>query len=107
MLRIHLLVIHSFLRTGKSRHMAYANRIRIALAATAVCGITACAPLAPHSIGESSQPTGTGSRGNDSQELLQLLNRLTWGANPGSAQQIATIGEERFLQQQLYPVPAS
>lgn len=85
---------------------AYVSRIRIAVLATAICVITACTPLSPGGLGGRSQPAESHSYGNDSQEPLRLLNRVTWGANPGSARQIAAIGDERFLEQQLHPTPA-
>jgi uncharacterized protein (DUF1800 family) len=44
-------------------------------------------------------------------EPLSLLNRTTWGANSTSADQLAQLGAERFLYQQLHPtrpvLPAS
>src|SRR2546422_934335 len=40
-----------------------------------------------------------GSRGDD----LLLLNRVTWGANPSSARELARMGPERYLEAQLRP----
>ncbi|MEI9891661.1 MAG: DUF1800 family protein [Caulobacteraceae bacterium] len=34
---------------------------------------------------------------------LALLNRLTWGANPSSAAEMARLGPRRWLQRQLHP----
>src|SRR3989442_4522435 len=39
------------------------------------------------------------SRGED----LLLLNRVTWGANPSSARELARMGPERYLEAQLQP----
>jgi hypothetical protein len=36
---------------------------------------------------------------------LNLLNRITWGANPSSAQEFAALGADRFLERQLHPPP--
>ena len=83
------------------------NRIRIAVAAIGVFGLTACMPLGPDGLGSSSAPVRQPSGGNDSEEPLRLLNRLSWGASVESARQIAAIGDERFLEQQLHPESAS
>src|SRR5256886_14710025 len=40
-----------------------------------------------------------GSRADD----LFLLNRVTWGANPSSARELARMGPARYLEAQLYP----
>ncbi len=37
---------------------------------------------------------------------LKLLNRLTWGASPSSAQRMAAIGSKQFLDEQLAPARA-
>ncbi len=34
---------------------------------------------------------------------LNLLNRITWGANPSSAQEFAALGADKFLERQLHP----
>jgi hypothetical protein len=34
---------------------------------------------------------------------LNLLNRITWGASPSSAQEFATLGADKFLDRQLHP----
>lgn len=34
-----------------------------------------------------------------------LLNRLTWGANPSTSKEIASLGFDRYLEQQLRPLP--
>src|SRR2546425_6838570 len=39
------------------------------------------------------------SRGED----LLLLNRVTWGANPSSARELASMGPARYLEAQLQP----
>jgi uncharacterized protein (DUF1800 family) len=36
-------------------------------------------------------------------DSFKLLNRLTWGANSSSARQLATLGNDRFLETQLHP----
>src|SRR5713101_3527795 len=36
-------------------------------------------------------------------EDLLLLNRVTWGANPSSARELARMGPERYLEAQLQP----
>src|SRR5882762_1341035 len=46
--------------------------------------------------GDASVP---GSRTDD----LLLLNRVTWGANPSSARELARMGPERYLEAQLQP----
>jgi uncharacterized protein (DUF1800 family) len=35
---------------------------------------------------------------------LNLLNRITWGASPSSAQEFAVLGADKFLDRQLHPV---
>jgi uncharacterized protein (DUF1800 family) len=35
---------------------------------------------------------------------LNLLNRITWGANPSSAQEFAALGADKFLDRQLHPM---
>src|SRR5580658_7135531 len=37
---------------------------------------------------------------------LSLLNRVTWGANPADAAQLAALGPDRWLERELHP-PAS
>lgn len=39
-------------------------------------------------------------------EHIRLLNRLTWGADEASARQLAAIGPEAFIAEQLRPGPA-
>ena len=34
---------------------------------------------------------------------LNLLNRITWGASPSSAQEFAALGADKFLERQLHP----
>ena len=34
---------------------------------------------------------------------LNLLNRITWGANPSGAQEFAALGADKFLDRQLHP----
>ncbi|HEY2229326.1 MAG TPA: DUF1800 domain-containing protein [Xanthobacteraceae bacterium] len=34
---------------------------------------------------------------------LNLLNRITWGVSPSSAQEFATLGADKFLERQLHP----
>jgi uncharacterized protein (DUF1800 family) len=34
---------------------------------------------------------------------LNLLNRITWGANPSSAREFAALGADKFLERQLHP----
>ena len=34
---------------------------------------------------------------------LNLINRITWGANPSSAQEFAALGADKFLERQLHP----
>ena len=34
---------------------------------------------------------------------LNLLNRITWGANASSAQEFANLGADKFLERQLHP----
>jgi len=36
---------------------------------------------------------------------IELLNRVTWGANASSAAELAAIGPERWLERQLHPSP--
>jgi len=85
-------------------HNASAHRIRIAVLAATVCGITACASPGLEGHPQRVEPR---SRGDNNQSQLQLLNRVTWGASPASAQQIAGVGNERFIEQQLHPASAS
>jgi uncharacterized protein (DUF1800 family) len=85
-------------------HNTHSRRIRNAALAATVCGIAACAALVPGGApehAESNRPIDNG------RERLQLLNRVTWGASPASARQIAAIGSERFLDQQLHPASPS
>jgi uncharacterized protein (DUF1800 family) len=35
---------------------------------------------------------------------LNLLNRITWGASPSSAQEFAALGADKFLDRQLHPM---
>ncbi|HMK78498.1 MAG TPA: DUF1800 domain-containing protein [Xanthobacteraceae bacterium] len=39
-------------------------------------------------------------------QQLNLLNRVTFGANPSSARALASLGPERFLERQLHPPPS-
>ncbi len=61
----------------------------------------ACGPLflllvASCAVGPGNAPS---SRGED----LLLLNRVTWGANPSSARELARMGPARYLEAQLQP----
>ncbi|HEY6255459.1 MAG TPA: DUF1800 domain-containing protein [Xanthobacteraceae bacterium] len=38
---------------------------------------------------------------------LNLLNRITWGANLSSAQEFASLGADKFLDRQLHPPPVT
>src|SRR5689334_19972373 len=53
------------------------------------------APLAPISWADDSRPV-----------QLQVLNRVSWGANASSAAEIARLGTGRWLDAQLRPSPA-
>src|SRR2546428_2949905 len=46
---------------------------------------------------------GTGNAPSARGEALLLLNRVTWGANPSSARELARIGPARYLEAQLQP----
>src|SRR6266511_1708460 len=37
------------------------------------------------------------------EQQFNLLNRVTWGANPSSAREIVATGYDRYLEQQLRP----
>ena len=45
------------------------------------------------------------AKSDTADKQLHMLNRVTWGANPSSAQQMAALGAERYLEQQLRPAP--
>jgi uncharacterized protein (DUF1800 family) len=64
--------------------------------------IQGCAAPVPR---DASSPSGT-VRPAASLEALALLNRTTWGANSFAADQLAKLGAERFLHQQLHPARA-
>src|ERR1700731_1918913 len=34
---------------------------------------------------------------------LNLLNRITWGVSPSSAQEFAALGADKFIERQLHP----
>jgi uncharacterized protein (DUF1800 family) len=54
-------------------------------------------------------PGGTSAAGSVRDPAVrdeQLLNRITWGASPTSAQAIAQSGEPAYLEAQLHPGPA-
>ena len=63
------------------------------LVAIGVCVIAGCATHPSSlSVVSSNQPSD-----------VLVLQRLTWGATPSSAQQISAIGAQRFIEQQLRP----
>src|SRR5947208_951332 len=47
-------------------------------------------------------PGNAPAPGSRTEDLL-LLNRVTWGANPSSARELARMGPERYLEAQLQP----
>ena len=63
------------------------------LAATVLTGCQSPAP-----VPESAAPSP-----RTSANQLQVLNRVTWGANTSSAREIAALGPDRWLEQQLRP----
>src|SRR3979490_102665 len=46
---------------------------------------------------------GPGNAPGSRTEDLLLLNRVTWGANPSSARELARVGPARYLEAQLQP----
>jgi uncharacterized protein (DUF1800 family) len=48
-------------------------------------------------------PLGNRSELTESERVAHLLSRLTFGARPGDAQRVASIGVDRWIDQQLHP----
>jgi uncharacterized protein (DUF1800 family) len=77
-------------------------RFRIGFALACVGIVAGCAAPAPGTP----QPAGNGAAQAESRpEQLRWLNRVTWGASPSTANGLAALGIERFLEQQLHPAP--
>jgi uncharacterized protein (DUF1800 family) len=69
---------------------------RVALLVVAVT-LAACQSAGPRLIGGSAKTPDT------PEKQLQVLNRVTWGANTSSARDLAATGAERYIDQQLRP----
>jgi uncharacterized protein (DUF1800 family) len=69
-------------------------------AAAAIAFVAACTtgPGIPPAPGES-------VRAADVHADVQLLNRVTWGANPSSARAMTQAGSSQWLERQLHPAP--
>jgi uncharacterized protein (DUF1800 family) len=74
-----------------------AIRLCLAAAAAAVCVLAAC-----QYPGQRPSSFGSAARSSPDKEL-RVLNRVTWGATTSSAQQIAAVGADRYIEQQLRP----
>lgn len=63
----------------------------------------------PSSTPETATPvrSSTALSGLEQADRVALLNRLTWGANPASLEQLRQLGTARYLDQQLHPTPAA
>jgi uncharacterized protein (DUF1800 family) len=74
------------------------------LTSTVLSGMAGPLPGGPE---HPAQAGGPESRKSDvvvlSAHDLNLLNRITWGANPSSAQEFAALGADKFLDRQLHP----
>src|SRR5690348_14778922 len=76
--------------------------VRAFAGAAGLCLLAACA-----STGPAPRLTGVSPRAPDSAERqLEILNRVSWGANTTGAKQMAATGAERYIEQQLHPAPA-
>jgi uncharacterized protein (DUF1800 family) len=71
------------------------NRMRRILSTAAVLTLAACQSLPQ----QSARALGP----EDPAKQLLVLNRVTWGANTTSARDIAALGTDRWLEQQLKP----
>jgi uncharacterized protein (DUF1800 family) len=58
------------------------------------------APSAPAAGPETRKPDAVVLGARD----LNLLNRITWGASPSGAQELAALGADKFLDRQLHPI---
>ena len=72
------------------------NRMRRILSTVAVLTLAACQSF-PQQSAHAPAPA------EDPAKQLLVLNRVTWGANTTSARDIAALGTERWLEQQLKP----
>ena len=77
--------------------MAAALRLRFAAAVAAVCVLASCQSAGPRLASD----PGRAAASPDKE--LGVLNRVTWGASTASAQQIAAVGIDRYIEQQLRP----
>ena len=69
------------------------------LAALSAAGaLVACAPMPQTSV-----PKASSEQAPTAVQQYHWLNRITWGANTGSARQLSQIGQHNWLQQQLHP----
>ena len=63
----------------------------------------ACGPFALLLVASCAGGPGDAPVPGSRTEDLLLLNRVTWGANPSSARELARMGPERYLEAQLQP----
>src|SRR5689334_7099786 len=50
-------------------------------------------------------PTGSAAqtKSQDNEEILHVLNRMTFGPRPGDVERVAGMGVEKFMEEQLHP----
>jgi len=74
--------------------------LRIAIVALVA---VACAHQAPSTAATMSSGTSSGRELTRDEQVRQVLNRLTFGARPGDATAVASIGVDRWIDMQLSP----
>lgn len=67
------------------------------------CALTACSTPTDHAQLEGQPPTTPGRVQLPPLDPQLLLNRVSWGINASSNQQLQTLGVNQYLQQQLQP----
>ena len=94
---------------GRHRAARHAGVLRPGRAAVCALGVVALALALTGCATGPTNPGGTSAAGSVRDPAVrdeQLLNRITWGASPTSAQAIAQSGEPAYLEAQLHPGPA-
>lgn len=82
-------------------------RIPLALLWALAALLVGCASPDPRPGAERAYRPTTALSGLEQTDRIALLNRVTWGANPSSLEQLRQLGVARYLDQQLHPTQAA
>lgn len=82
-------------------------RMPLALLCTMAALLTGCASPDPKPATEKPYRSTSAFAGLEQADRVALLNRISWGANASSLEQLGQLGVAGYLDQQLHPTPAA